>query len=65
MSPTPFTYKMNTKSKNKGFQSPSHFHASCHIDEKNSLLIDANTQRPLWLEGEINLLGVDCDKGHP
>jgi hypothetical protein len=36
----------------------------CHINEENGWLVNANTQRPLWLEGKISPLGVDRDKGH-
>jgi hypothetical protein len=36
-----------------------------HIDEKSCPPIDANTQKPLWLEGKIGLLGIDHNKGHP
>lgn len=65
MPPTPFIYKMNTKSKEEGFQSPSHSILCYHIDEENGWLANANTRRLLWLEGEISSLGVDCDKRHP
>jgi hypothetical protein len=64
MPPTPFTYKTNKKLKVEGFQSPSHSMLRCHINEENGWFANANTQRPLWLEGKISLLGVDCDKGH-
>jgi hypothetical protein len=33
-----------------------------HIDEK---IVNANTQKILWLEGKINLLGIDGNKSHP
>jgi len=36
-----------------------------HIDEKNYQLVDANTQKSLWLEGKLNPLGIDGNKGHP
>jgi hypothetical protein len=35
------------------------------IDEKDGRLVDANTQRSLWLEGEIFLLSINCNKSHP
>jgi hypothetical protein len=36
-----------------------------HIDEKNCQLVDANTQKALWLEGKTNSLGIDSNKSHP
>jgi hypothetical protein len=53
---TPFACKMNSIFFLKAFRA---FCASCHVGtlmNGNFQHIDANTQRPLWLEGEIGLL---------
>jgi len=33
-----------------------------HINEKNSLLVDANNQKNLWQEEEMRLLSANHDK---
>jgi hypothetical protein len=55
---------MNIKSKEEGFQTPSHSMPWRHIDEKNCWLVDTNTQKPLKLEGETNPLNIDHDKSY-
>jgi hypothetical protein len=47
---------MNAKLKEESLESPSHSMPCWHIDEENHRLVDVNTQRPLWLEGEIDPL---------
>jgi hypothetical protein len=64
MSLTPLAYKMNEKTKEKGFQSLSRSMPCWHINEKKHWPTNVNIQRPLWLEGETSLLGIDCDKTH-
>jgi hypothetical protein len=56
---------MNTKLKEEGLQSSSHSMPCGHIDEKNCQLVDANTQKILWLEGKTNPLNINGNKGHP
>jgi hypothetical protein len=62
---TSFTYKMNAKLKEEGFQRPLCFMPCWHIDEEKHQPVIVNTQRPLWLEVEICLLGINRDKSHP
>jgi hypothetical protein len=54
---------MNAKPKGEGLQSPSGSIPCWHINEENCRPFDINTQRPLWLEEKIGLLGIDHDKG--
>jgi hypothetical protein len=61
MPPTPFAYKMNGKLKKKTSM-PFTIHAMLEFGEKNHKSIDANTQRPLWLEGQTCPLGINCNK---
>jgi hypothetical protein len=56
---------MNAKPKEEGLQNPSCSMPYQHFDEKSHPPIDANTQRPIQLEGKIGLLGIDHDKGQP
>jgi hypothetical protein len=35
-----------------------------HINEKNCQLANANTQKPLWLEGKIGPIVINRDKCH-
>jgi hypothetical protein len=56
---------MNAKPEEVGLQNPLCSMPYQHFDEQSHLPINANTQRPIWLEGKIGLLGIDHDKGHP
>jgi hypothetical protein len=57
---------MNANRKEEGLQNPSHSMPCWHINAKNHQPTGANiSQRPLWLEGEIGLLGIDRHKDHP
>jgi len=56
---------MNAKFKEEGFQRPLCFMPCWHIDEEKHQHVVVNTKRPLWLEVEICLLGINRDKSHP
>ncbi len=61
---TPFACIMNTKPKDKAFKCLLFLMPCYHIDEEKDQLVDANTQRLLWLEGKTIMLHIDHNKGH-
>ncbi len=62
---TSFAYKMYTKFRKEGLKCPSFSMPCWHSDEKTCLLVGEDIQKPLQLEGETCLLGIDRDKYHP